>query len=155
MQTVGSRYVRYFNRTHDRMGPLWNGRYRCFLIDTEQYWLNCLRYVEQNPVRAGLVKSPEEYPWSSYASHARGSGPEWLVPHSVYEALGRSPETRQSAYRALCGELLTDADAVLIENGLAATIGVSEISSSSPGATSDDPSSAIEATSETSPSAVQ
>ena len=107
MKDLGSRYVRYFNRLWERTGTLWNGRYRSFPIETERYWLTCLRYIEQNPVRAGMVSTPDEYRWSSSSAHAFGNGPSWLALHRVYEELGTTADRRQIAYRALCGAPLT------------------------------------------------
>ena len=66
MQSLGRRYVRYFNDRYERTGTLWEGRYRTAIITDERYWLTCMRYVEMNPVRAGLVASAESYKWSSY-----------------------------------------------------------------------------------------
>jgi putative transposase len=108
MQELGVHYVRYFNRHYERTGTMWNDRYKAFLLDTEAYWLTCLRYVEQNPVRAGMVKTPADYPWSSYPAHAFGRWSDWLVPHHVYSALGRTSGERQEAYRSLCSVLLTE-----------------------------------------------
>jgi putative transposase len=107
MKDLGGSYARHFNRRYKRIGTPWNGRYRGLLIHDERYWLTCLRYVEQNPVRAGIVASPDDYRWSSYPAHARGEWPEWLTPHRVYLALGSSAEERQIAYRAICGIVLT------------------------------------------------
>jgi putative transposase len=114
MKEIGGRYVSYYNRKYDRIGTLWNGRYRGLLIDDERYWLTCLRYVEQNPVRAGMVSRPEQYMWSSYSAHALGDWPTWLNPHAVYLALGRNAEERQLAYRNLCGALLEDDQLMMI-----------------------------------------
>jgi putative transposase len=99
-----SGYAKYFNRRYDRIGALWNGRYRPKMIGDESYWLTCLRYVEQNPVRANIVLTPGDYRWSSYAAHAWGRWPDWLVPHPVYLALGSTPADRQQKYREICGE---------------------------------------------------
>lgn len=108
MQSLGGRYSVYFNRKYSRCGTLWSERYRSIPVGDERYVLTCLRYIEQNPVRAGVVHTPDAYRWSSYAAHAFGQSPEWLVPHSVYVALGTTPIARQTAYRALCGIPLTD-----------------------------------------------
>ena len=62
MQSVGRRYVQYFNHTYSRTGTLWEGRYKATVIDSEQYLLTCMRYIELNPVRSGMVKKPKEYP---------------------------------------------------------------------------------------------
>lgn len=103
MRDVNSAYTLYFNRQHQRIGTLWNGRYRGIHIHDERYWLTCLRYIELNPVRAGMTSSADAYRWSSHTSHAYGRWPDWLVPHRLYLELGSSPEVRQAAYRHICG----------------------------------------------------
>jgi putative transposase len=110
MKTLAIRYVGYYNRRYDRTGNLWGGRYRAFHIEDERYWLTCLRYIEQNPVRAGLVRSPEEYQWSSYCAHAFGKAPYWLTAHPVYLALGADAKERQGAYRAICDASLSETE---------------------------------------------
>lgn len=103
-QSVGRRYVQYFNYTYQRSGTLWEGRYRATVVDSEQYLLTLMRYIELNPVRANMVAHPRDYPWSSHAFNALGeTGPNsnWLTPHPEYSRLGRSPDERQSAYRQL------------------------------------------------------
>lgn len=112
MKELGGRYVYYFNRRYERIGTLWNGRYRGLLIDDERYWFTCLRYIDFNPVKAGIVRDPEAYRWSSYRSHARGDPYTWLVEHHLYRALGPCPATRQEAYRAMCAECVTEAEIV-------------------------------------------
>lgn len=110
MKAIGERYTHYYNRKYDRIGTLWSGRYRGIVIADELYWLTCLRYIEQNPVRANMVTTPDQYPWSSYAFHAKGDCSKWLMMHDVYLALGSTPERRQVAYRAICGVQLTDTE---------------------------------------------
>ena len=102
MQSLGRRYVRYFNDRYERTGTLWEGRYRTALIVDERYWLTCLRYVEMNPVRAGLVQLPESYRWSSYAAHAFGQHDAVVAPHAVYDALAGTADRRQEAWRRIC-----------------------------------------------------
>lgn len=104
MQSVGRRYVQYFNYTSGRTGTLWEGRYRATLIDTERYLLSCYRYIELNPVRAGLVDAPGEYPWSSYGANALGRVDSLVTMHGLYLGLGTDPDTRRSTYRALFQE---------------------------------------------------
>src|SRR4051812_18507564 len=58
MQRLGTRYVGYFNYLHDRTGSLWEGRYKASLVEAERYFLTCQRYIELNPVRAGMVTHP-------------------------------------------------------------------------------------------------
>jgi putative transposase len=60
MQSLGVRYVPFYNTKYKRIGTLWNGRYRGIHLENETYWLTCLRYVEQNPVRAGMVSAPAD-----------------------------------------------------------------------------------------------
>ena len=78
MQSLGRRYVRYINDRHRRTGTLWEGRYKAALVDSERYLLACYRYIELNPVRAGMVELPGRYPWSSYRYNALGM-PDSLV----------------------------------------------------------------------------
>lgn len=101
IQMLGRYYVQYFNSKHHRSGTLWEGRYRACLIDSETYALTCYRYIELNPVRAGMVSHPAEYPWSSYPGNALGDHDALLTPHPVFLSLGGSDEERQAAYRAL------------------------------------------------------
>ena len=66
MKHLGQRYVQYVNRTYRRSGTLWEGRFRSCLTQSEDYVLACYRYIELNPVRAGMVLKPQDYRWSSY-----------------------------------------------------------------------------------------
>jgi len=108
MQSLGRRYVRFFNDRYERTGTLWEGRYRTAVITNERYFLACLRYVEMNPVRGGIVTSPELYRWSSYGTHAFGAPNRLLASHAVFDGLGNSPETRQCAWRRICKQRVTD-----------------------------------------------
>lgn len=101
MQSVGRRYVQYINFSYKRTGTLWEGRHKASLIDSEGYLLTCYRYLELNPVRAGLVDRPTDDPWSSYRAHAQGEADPIIDDHSEYLALGDTPESRQRAYREL------------------------------------------------------
>ncbi|QFY43911.1 transposase [Candidatus Methylospira mobilis] len=100
-QHLGRCYVRYVNKTYQRHGALWEGRYKCSVIESQSYLLSCMRYIEMNPVRAGMVGRPAQYRWSSYAANAQGIGNAILSAHSEYMVLGCSPEERCSAYRSL------------------------------------------------------
>jgi len=102
MQSVGREYVPIFNQRYGRTGSLWEGRYKASLIQDERYWLTCLRYVELNPVRAGLVESPELYEWSSYRAHALGRCDPLLTPHHLYLAFGHTSLRRQEAWQSAC-----------------------------------------------------
>jgi len=102
MQMLGRYYVQYFNYSYKRTGTLWEGRYKATLIDSEQYLLTCMRYIELNPVRAqNMVNHPAEYPWSSYHRNASGKEDGLVTPHREYKRLGSTDPERQSAYRQL------------------------------------------------------
>jgi len=103
-QSVGRRYVQYFNVTYGRTGTLWEGRYRATVVDSERYLLTVMRYIELNPVRGGLAGHPRDYVWSSYCRNALGEAglnADWITSHREYLRLGRSVAERQSAYRQL------------------------------------------------------
>jgi len=102
MQSVGGRYVRYFNSVYARTGTLWEGRYRATVVDSARYLMECYRYIELNPVRAGMVADPARYPWSSHGAHALGTPDPLLDPHAIYRALGADDAARRAAYRAFC-----------------------------------------------------
>jgi putative transposase len=112
MKRLGGQYVGYFNRKYGRVGTLWTGRFRAKPIPDERYWLTCLKYIEQNPVRAKIVVLPEQYRWSSYRAHALGEPIEWLSSHAALEALGATNAERQTAYRAYCATPATVAEIV-------------------------------------------
>jgi REP-associated tyrosine transposase len=107
MKNVDETYVRYFNRRYERTGGLYEGRYRSLPIDSERYWFTCMRYVELNPVRAGIVARPEDYRWSSSRFHVLGDSDRLIVPHRLYLALGNSAAARQQCWRAICREALS------------------------------------------------
>ncbi|WP_099035670.1 transposase [Lacimicrobium alkaliphilum] len=101
MQLVGRRYVRYFNSLHQRTGTLWEGRHRASLIDSVEYLLVCQKYIEMNPVRAGMAEHPGQYHWSSYRANALGQKIECLTEHPEFTRLGQSPAQRHCRYREL------------------------------------------------------
>lgn len=101
MRALGERYARYVEDIHHRNSALWEDRYEAFPVHVGRYLLSCMRYIELNPVRAGVVARPEQYQWSSFRANALGQDDALLTPHAHYCALGRSAESRQDAYRAL------------------------------------------------------
>lgn len=104
MQSLGRRYVRYFNDRHGRAGTLLEGRYRATIVDSERYLMECIRYIDLNPVRAGVVAEPAAWRWSSYLHHAGAVSDPMLSDHPLFWALGNTPFARQAAYRDLCAE---------------------------------------------------
>lgn len=101
MKALGQRYVQYVNRTYQRSGTLWEGRFRSCLTQDEGYLLSCQRYIELNPVRANMVAHPADYRWSSYRANAQGEANPRVVAHALYLALGADAASRQTAYREL------------------------------------------------------
>ena len=101
IQTLGRYYVQYFNKNYGRTGTLWEGRYKCSPVDTEQYLLICYRYIELNPVRANIVMDPAQYPWSSYHHNAHGWTNTLITEHDQYQRLGAEMIERRRAYQEL------------------------------------------------------
>lgn len=126
MQSLGRQYVRYFNDRHGRTGTLWEGRYRMALITDERYWLTCMRYVEMNPVRAGIVTSPGSYRWSSYRTHALGAGNPLLTSHALFDQLASTPSRRQEAWRRICRTSLPSEQVECLRSSIAQGIVVAE-----------------------------
>jgi putative transposase len=101
MRELGERYTRYIGETHERYGPLLEERSKALALRSKQHLLDCMRYIELNPVRARLAGAPGDYRWSSFRSNALGHDDALVTPHSSYYALGRTAASRQAAYRAL------------------------------------------------------
>jgi putative transposase len=101
MKALGQRYVQYINRTYRRSGTLWEGRYRSCLVQEEAYLMACQRYIELNPVRAGMVRHPGDYLWSSFRVNGQGEESDLIKPHRLYKALGTDEKKRQASYREL------------------------------------------------------
>lgn len=110
MRDLGPTYVRYFNDRHARTGTLWEGRYRASLIADERYWLTCLRYIELNPVRAGIVESPGDYEWSSHRAHVGTASSLLLSPHPLHLQLGADAAERGAHWSEICGHPLPESE---------------------------------------------
>jgi putative transposase len=101
MQSLGRRYVRHINDIYQRSGTLWEGRYKACLVETGEYFLTCYRYIELNPVRATMAKTPGDYPWTSYRYNAQEMSDALVTEHAEYQNLGSGRPERCSAYREL------------------------------------------------------
>lgn len=101
MRMLGCYYVRYFNDKYQRTGTLLEGRYKASLIDSEQYLFICMRYIELNPVRAGIVEHPSQYRWSSYHHNALGKTDALIQVHERYHTLGNNMQVCQKHYSEL------------------------------------------------------
>jgi hypothetical protein len=88
---------KYFNHHYGRTGTLWEGRHKASLVDAERYLLTLYRYIELNPVRAGMVRAAKDYRWSSYRCNALGWDDPVITPHALY--LWRPTPTTASAVR--------------------------------------------------------
>jgi len=110
MQLIGRQYVQYINKAYKRTGTLWEGRYKSSLVDSENYLLTCSRYIELNPVNAGMVEKPEEYYWSSYHHNGLGKSNQLLHPHELYLGLGSGKDDRCFSYRELFKYQIEDQD---------------------------------------------
>ncbi len=118
MKRLAGRQTRYVNRLEGRSGTLWGGRYKSSPIQTEQYFLACCRYVELNPVRAGMVKNPNRYRWSSYPSSLGNNDDCWLDEHGCYTALGASALERRDRYIAFVEQGLPEKELLLFRTAL-------------------------------------
>ena len=109
--SLGRRYVQYINRTYKRTGTLYGSRYKSSVIQADTYWLACQRYIELYPVRAAMVDDPAHYQSTSYRHNALGATDSRITPHVLYQAMGQTDKSRQTAYRALF-QLQLDAAAI-------------------------------------------
>jgi len=114
MKRVAGRQTRYANKIEKRTGTLWEGRYKSSTISTNEYLLACCRYVELNPVRAGMVPDPGEYRWSSYNAKIDIEKAGWLDTDPCYLAFGRTSSKRADKYRKWVKEEIADSELELI-----------------------------------------
>lgn len=108
MQKLGRQYVGQFNARHRRTGTLWEGRYKACLVDSADYLLRCVRYIDLNPVRARMTDDPAAFAWSSCAALCGLREDPLLTLHRTQRALGASDAERAAAYRSLLAEALDD-----------------------------------------------
>lgn len=116
MQSLGRRYVMYFNRRYQRTGTLWEGRFRSCLVQEETYLMHLYHYIELNPLRAGMVQDPAEYSWSGYQCNGLGRTSDLVTPHPLYLALGKAPIERQQNYRSLLRNIMTEKQIIKIRD---------------------------------------
>jgi putative transposase len=121
MQHIGRNYVFYVNHNYSRTGTLWEGRHKSCMVDAENYLLTTYRYIELNPVAAGMVNSPGLYPWSSFRCNGLGATDELVEPHEIYLSLGAQGETLLAAYQSLFEVSIPDDDVRAIRETLEAS----------------------------------
>jgi putative transposase len=112
MPAIAARYARHLATAYGHEDSVWEEPYDASPVRARAHLLSCMRYIEENPVRAGLAARPGEYPWSSYRANALGEDDTLVTPHPHYCSLGRSPVERRAAYAALfarAAEVITPA----------------------------------------------
>lgn len=92
-------YAQAFNQRHERVGHLFQGRYKAFLVQKTSYLLALLRYIHHNPVKAGLVSEPQHYRWSSDRFYRGTPAPDWLDARGLLQLLGADPGRAARRYR--------------------------------------------------------
>ena len=110
VQSVAGRYAAYFNRHRGRTGTLWEGRFHSTAILADRYLMACHRYIDLNPVRAGLARSPLDYLWSSHRHYAAGQPDSLVVTHALVETLRGQGDGLPRAYRGLFDTATDDRD---------------------------------------------
>lgn len=107
MHHINGAYTTYFNKRHKRSGHLFQGRYKAIVVDKDEYAAELSRYIHLNPVRAGIVKNPDEYPWSSYRYYSgKRKRPEWLVPDFILSYFGKDTSEARKGYRKFVNEVI-------------------------------------------------
>lgn len=117
MQHVAGTYARRINQRLERRGSLWEGRFKSSPVDSDFYCLACYRYIELNPVRAGMVARPEDYRWSSHHENIGRRAMRVVEPHETFAALGASRAERAQRYRGIIRERLPNRTVEAIRHG--------------------------------------
>ncbi|MCK5829322.1 MAG: transposase [Methylococcales bacterium] len=105
MQSLANRYVRYFNAKYKRTGTIWEGRFKSCLVDSDEYLFTLCKYIEMNPVKAGMVKDIADYKWSSYPYNALDKEDNLITEHKLYEDLGLTTKQRNRRYKEIFDSL--------------------------------------------------
>ena len=99
MQGINQSYAKHYKRVYKLIGNLFQGRYNSIFIDSDEYLLECGRYIERNPLRAGMVADLSEYYFSSYNFYANGRGDDIITLDPCYIALSEDPKERKRLYK--------------------------------------------------------
>lgn len=114
VQWIGRHYVPWFNRKYVRAGSLFQGRFKASVIESGPYVIACCRYIDTNPLRAGLVESLADSRWSSYSHHAGIKADPMITDHLTYWSMGNTPFQREAAYRNLVEQPMNEADRLAV-----------------------------------------
>jgi putative transposase len=104
MKQLNLGYMFYYKKRYSYNGHLWQGRYKSLIISRDEYLMACARYIELNPVKAGIVKNPKEYQYSSYNTYAYGENNDIINYNPIYLEWGKTSKERQLRYREDIGE---------------------------------------------------
>ena len=99
MQRINLAYAKKFRKKRRYVGHVFQDRFKSFPIERDSYLLECGRYIERNPLRAGIVHSPADYPWSSARFYLKGLDHPLVTRNPLYEELGVDERERQEKYR--------------------------------------------------------
>jgi REP-associated tyrosine transposase len=118
MKRLAGRQTRYVNYQEKRSGSLWEGRYKSSPIETDSYLLACHRYVERNPVKAGMVEDVADYEWSSYRQHVGLEDDIWIDSDPAYKGLSNNAEARMIHYKNYVSQSGSESETHLIKSAL-------------------------------------
>jgi putative transposase len=99
LQSLTVAHTWRYHKRHRSVGHVWQGRFKSPVIQDDGHLLVVLRYIEANPLRAGMVADPADYRWSSYRAHGLGEPDPLLSPLPEYDGLGRTPAERRARWR--------------------------------------------------------
>lgn len=107
MRHINGAYTNYFNAKRKRSGHLFQGRYKAILVEGDEYATELSRYIHLNPVRVGMVSTPEEYRWSSFQSYiGQCRPPEWLKTGFILGYFGKGTKEAEKKYHSFVNDLL-------------------------------------------------
>src|SRR5258708_2751572 len=110
MQSLMVTHTQRYHRRHGSGGHVWQGRFRSPVVQDDGHLLTVLRYIEANPIRAGVVENAGDYRWSSFAGHGRGEPDELLDGFGAYDELARTAPTRQRRWSMFVHRTPRDAE---------------------------------------------
>lgn len=117
IQNLSFRYTRYINKQNERVGHLFQGRYKALLVDTDGYLLELIRYIHGNPIRAGLVQDPGLYQWSSHQAYLGGKPIQWLTTDFVLSQFAGSKSAARKLLAEFCSKALDEKPAQELHAG--------------------------------------
>lgn len=108
----------WYHRRYGTVGHVWQGRFKSPLVETDEHLLTVVRYVESNPLRAGMVKDLKDYPWTSYGVHGLGRADDLITPMPCWEELRRTEAARQRYWRSWVHQPITQRELARIRRSV-------------------------------------